>query len=252
MANDVMEIGDFLTYKPTMPDAIVSSGLMYTGSRMIVYGKYKSLKSMLAARFAIAVSRGESWLGFDTIRGGIDTMYLQLEIPNPMLQDRLKKMTLIPSSNIKPGKLWIWTQHSLKIDTQEGYDLVDEMLTKYKPKVLIIDPIYKIVSGDLLSTIHIQKLVDWIDMLVDKHGLSILLVHHTRKGAYEEWGSDDMLGSVIFSAWADTICKVERQQDKHILVKFDVVRHATEEIEPRHFEVDLNTLSFTQNSNRTI
>ncbi len=247
-----MELGEFLKFQPVMPDIIVSNGIMYTGSRVIIYGKYKSLKSMLAARFALAVSKGDKWLGFDTKAGGIDTMYLQLEIPTPMLQERIKKMSLLPSANIKPQKLWIWTVHSLKIDTDEGFKQVDEMLTKYKPKVLIIDPIYKIVSGDLLSTVHIQKLVDWIDMLVEKHQLSILMVHHTRKGAYEEWGSDDMLGSVIFSAWADTIIKIERKQENHVQVKFDVVRHATKEIEAQDFVVDLNTLSFIPTTGRVI
>ena len=142
------------------------------------------------------------------------------------------------------AKMWIWTEPSLKLDMEIGFTKLDDMLTKYKPKVLIIDPVYKVVSGDLLSTQHIQKFVDWVDILVDRHQLSVILVHHTRKGAYEEWGSDDMLGSVIFSAWADTIMKVERRHNTEIVVRFDVVRHATEELPPRIYDVDLNTLSF--------
>ena len=249
---DVYELKEFLTYRPSMPDPILSHGLMYEGTRVIVYGKYKSLKSMVATRFALAVSRGDQWLGFDTPYGGLDTMYLQLEIPNPMLQQRMIKMNLIPSNNIKPHKLFIWTNHSLKIDMDEGYKLIQEQLRIYKPKILIIDPIYKIVSGDLLSTVHIQKLTDWIDRLVDEFGLSIMLVHHTRKGAYDEWGSDDMLGSVIFSAWADSIIKITRSSNTQVEVKFEVVRHATEEIEPRYFQIDLNTLSFVSSNGKVI
>lgn len=239
-----MELGDFLTYHPVMPIPILSHGLMYTGSRVILYGKYKSLKSMLAMNLALMISRGERWLSYDSPIGGTDVMYLQLEIPNPMLQSRLLKMVAGRTKLTRHAKMWIWTEPSLKLDMEIGFTKLDDMLTKYKPKVLIIDPVYKVVSGDLLSTQHIQKFVDWVDILVDRHQLSVILVHHTRKGAYEEWGSDDMLGSVIFSAWADTIMKVERRHNTEIVVRFDVVRHATEELPPRIYDVDLNTLSF--------
>ena len=202
---------------------------------------------MLATRFALAVSRGEQWLGFDTPKDGIDTLYLQLEIPNPMLQERIKKMVDgKPLPKTFKHKLFIWTNHTLKIDTDEGYKELEAKIELYKPKVLIIDPIYKIVSGDMLSTDYVRKLVDWIDTIVDKYGLSVLMVHHTKKGVQDEaWGNnDDMLGSVIFSAWADTIIKVERKESSKLMVKFETVRHATEEILPKEFTVDLKNLSF--------
>ena len=237
-----MELSDFLTYTPVLPTPVIGSGLLYTGSRAIIYGKYKSLKSMLAMWCALKISRGERWLSYDTVAS--DVMYLQLEIPNPMLQSRLIKMISGLPSTLSRHKMWIWTEPTIKLDMEAGYGKLDDMLTKYKPKVLIIDPIYKVVSGDLLSTQHIQKFVDWVDTLVDKHQISVILVHHTRKGAYEDWGSDDMLGSVIFSAWADTIMKIERRQNTEVVIRFDVVRHATEELPPRIYEVDLTKLAF--------
>ena len=246
-----MELDDFLRYQPVPAIPIIGSGLMYSGSRVLLYGKYKTMKSMLALRLALALSRGESWMGFETIKGGCDVMYLQLEIPNPMLQERIRKMLLNAGPNPTGHKLYIWTQPTMKLDTPEGYQLLSDMLAKYKPKVLIIDPIYKVVSGDLLSTVHIQKLVDWVDLLVDTHQLALMMVHHSRKGAYEEWGSDDMLGSVIFSAWADSILKVERRGSNEIVMHFDVVRHATEELPARIYKVDLTNISFA-NTGRTI
>lgn len=240
---DPIELDDFLKWTPPALTPIVASGLMYEGTKVIIYGKYKSLKSMLATRFCLSVAQGKSWLGFDTVKSSV--MYLQLEVPNPMLQKRVNKMALTLDINHLP--FYIWTEPSIKIDTNEGYNKIGEMIEKYKPRVLVIDPIYKIMTGDMLNTQHVQRLVDWIDDLIAKYGVSIVLVHHTRKGKQDEviWGdTDDMLGSVIFSAWADTVIKIERRKNKEVVVKFEVVRHAEDEIVSKVIDVDLANLDF--------
>lgn len=241
------ELDDFLKWTPPTLVSIVTNGLMYSGTKVIIYGKYKSLKSMLATRFCMSVSQGKPWMGFETSKSSV--MYLQLEVPNPMLQKRIAKMSLLLDAAHEP--FYIWTEPTIKIDTIEGYGRIEEQIVKFKPKVLVIDPIYKIMTGDLLNTKDVQTLTDWIDRLIDKYQLSILLVHHTRKGAYEEWGSDDMLGSVIFSAWADTIIKITRKVNKEVQVSFDVVRHAEDEIKTKLLRVDLDTLDFMDDG-RTI
>ena len=250
-----LELDDFLSWQPPKLVPIISDGLMYTGTRVIIYGKYKSLKSMLAIRFCVNVCRGKDWLGFQTEKSSV--MYLQLEIPNQMLQVRMVKMI---SSKEPHEPFYIWTEPTIKIDTDLGYKRIEEALVKSKPKILVIDPIYKIMSGDMLETRHVQDLVDWIDKLIEKYQISVVLVHHSRKGYTaggqdkdESFGnSDDMLGSVVFSAWADSIIKIERKKDKEILVRFDVVRHAERELSPRYFDVDIDTLDFKQNIGRKI
>jgi len=201
---------------------------------------------MLAIRFCVNVSQGKPWIGFTTTKSSV--MYLQLELPGAMLQQRIKKMVVVSDPH---EPLHVWTEPTIKIDLDDGYKRIKEMVAKYHPKVLVIDPIYKIMSGDMLDTRHVQNLVDMIDKLIEEEKVSIMLVHHTRKGVFEESGSDDMLGSVIFSAWADSIIKVIRRKDKEVDIKFDVVRHAQEEIKGRVMKVDLDTLEFTP-TGRTI
>ena len=234
-----LELDDFLKWQPPKLIPIIGKGLMYSGSRVIIYGKYKSLKSMLAIRFCANISRGLPWLGFDTVKSSV--MYLQLELPNQMLQRRIKKMIALGE---KHEPLFIWTEPSIKIDLQDGYDRIEKQVKRYKPAILVIDPIYKIMSGDMLDTRHVQNLVDMIDRLITECNISVMMVHHTRKGTYDESGSDDMLGSVIFSAWADSVIKVERKKDKEIIVKFEVVRHAEEELKAKVMLVDLDKLDF--------
>lgn len=237
------ELDEFLSWTPPALKPIVSGGLFYKGSKGIIYGRYKSLKSMLAIRFCLAVSAGAQWLGFDTVASNV--MYLQYEIVPTLLQERFKQMVQT-RSGVNGHKLWVWTEASLKLDQDSGYKRIEEIVEKYRPEVLVIDPIYKLVSGDLLSTNHIQKLVDLIDVLMDKYELSIMLVHHTRKGSGDGWGSDDMLGSTIFSAWADSVIEIERIEHKIVNVKFKAIRHAKNELTDKRFEVDMTNIDFIE------
>ena len=229
MANPI-EYNLFIHEKITNPEPLVSSGVLYRGGKIVIYGKYKSMKSMLAQRLAICLANGEPWIGFDTLPQGVPVLYLQLEIPAPLMQKRLLKTGKVKLKQ----QLFLWNEHFLKIDNDVGLKRLAEQVKLLKPAVLIIDPVYKVVGGDLLSTQHIQQLVDYIDLLIADCNVAVVMVHHTRKGIFEDWGSDDMLGSVIFSAWADSVIKIERK-GLNITVKFEVMRHAEDELEPREF-----------------
>ena len=143
--------------------------------------------------------------------------------------------------------LYFWTQHWLKLDQPQGAAIVDHYLNEIQPDILIIDPLYKVVTGNLLTVLDMQKLVDALDILIGNHGCSIILISHTRKGVMgmEEWGSDDLIGSFVFSAWADTVIKVERKGGDRLSIKFDVVRHAEEELEPKEVQFNRDTLELT-------
>ena len=130
-------LDDFLKWQAPPLVPIVGKGVMYEGSKIILYGKYKTMKSMLAIRFALSVAFGENWLGFTTTSSGKNILYLQLEIPAPLLQRRLQAMKAVPTD-----KVIIWTEHNIAIDTDEGMAKIEEAIEDYYIEILILDPIY--------------------------------------------------------------------------------------------------------------
>lgn len=197
----------------------------------------------------LAFAQGKPWLGFETPKEGVSCLYLQIELSHQMLQERVKQMTSksVPML-VEPH---VWTEHYIKLDIPAGIEVLDEGIQQVQPQVLIIDPVYKILSGNILEAHSVERLLDNLDILIAKYGISVILVSHSRKGAYEEWGSDDMLGSVFFSAWADTIIRLERGGDSSMTAKFEVVRHAKRELPSRTFALDRDNLDFvteTRNS----
>ena len=66
------------------------------------------------------------------------------------------------------------------------------------------------------------------------------------KAIKQVWGSDEMLGASLFSGWADSIIFIERDGEKYeAVIKFDVIRHAEDNIEPISVEIHKSTLEIT-------
>ena len=237
-------LGDFLAWQPTPSVALIGGGLLYEQTRAVIYGRYKSYKSLVVARLALCLADGQPWLGFPVQEQGVTALYLQIELSHKMLQVRVKKMWPEGTPKVEP---YIWTEHFLKLDTDRGMLELDTVLEQTKPQVLIIDPVYKILSGNILEAVSVQRLLDNLDIMIAKHGCSVVLVSHTRKGSYEEWGSDDLLGSVFFSAWADTLIRLERSTTG-LTAKFEVVRHAETELPARNYLFNRETLDFELDS----
>ena len=239
---------DILAQPAIFPKSLVGSGILYEQTKMIVYGRYKAFKSMLGLDMAFCLASGKDWLGFDTPNQGTSVFYLQLEISYQLFRSRLDQ-SWSHRQRYDPllRPLTLWTQHWLKLDTTQGFNLLDYYLGKHQPDLLIVDPLYKVISGNLLNAIDVQHVIDALDKLIGKHNLSVVLISHTRKGMMDmgEWGSDDLIGSIFFSAWADTILKVERRGGERLTIKFDVVRHAEKEIEAKEVLFNRDTLELT-------
>ncbi len=75
-------LDEFLKWEPDYPEAFIGGGVLYARTKMIIYGRYKALKSMTLLGLARALAAGQPWMGFTTPARGLRVMYLQLEIPH--------------------------------------------------------------------------------------------------------------------------------------------------------------------------
>ncbi|KKM15955.1 hypothetical protein LCGC14_1690770 [marine sediment metagenome] len=250
------KLRDFLKWEPHYPDAIISNGVLYEQNKLIMYGREGIGKSMLAMNLDMSLIGGVPWAGFD-ITGDHRVIYLQMEIPHPLLHKRLTKMyeawkVLYGDPKDMLDRLYVWTEPFLKLDDAVGYKLLRAQLEKVKPTILIVDPLYKALSGNILDPNSARAFVDSIDALMAEFKFCLILIHHTRKGTIDEESDanpdDDMLGSAVFSWWADTIIKVTKkgERDRKVLLQlsFDKVRHAEDMIEPKEVIFDREDLQF--------
>ncbi len=157
---------------PLKPTEFCVEGMISAGL-FILAGAPKIGKSWLALNIALSISKGEKILGRETKCGTV--LYLCLEDSYPRIQNRLFELTSEPSENlhfaITAGTLGGVLEKQIKNFKAQHSDL----------KIVIIDTLQKIRSGDEASYASDYKELSVLKNLADKLKIAILLIHHTRK-----------------------------------------------------------------------
>lgn len=213
----------------------VIDGLLYPGTYLFV-GAPKVGKSFLMVQLAYHVSMGLPLWGFPVRRGTV--LYLSLEDGRGRLQQRLYKMFGPDSTSAfriadSAKQLGMGLESQLKRFVQERPDT----------KLIIIDTLQKIreAGGDKYSYANDYEVVGKLKRLADECGVSLLLVHHTRKQQADDKfdmisGTNGLLGA---ADGAFLLYKEKRtsdhavlevtgrdQQDQRLYLKRDQVRLA--------------------------
>ena len=153
----------------------IIDGLLYPGT-YIFAGAPKLGKSFLMAQLAYHVSTGTPLWNYATRKG--TALYLALEDDYRRLQERLYRMFGTESAD---------NLHFSVSASQIGNGL-DEQLEWFitahpDTKLIIIDTLQKVreITGDSYSYANDYDIINRIKKFTDRHGVCVLLVHHTRK-----------------------------------------------------------------------
>jgi len=194
---------------------IVGDGVLPQRGRLIIYGQAKSGKSTLAMQLARCIGSGQPFLSLPTKEATV--LYLQSEISEDMLQERLKQ-----SGQDYPN-VYVGTR-DLKLDTKTGYELFLHALDEVRPGVLIVDPLYKLFTGDENEGKDVRAILDKLDDVIRAYGCSIVLIHHSGKD--KDKGSR---GSSVLNDWPDAVLELQRLRGKEHRCKLiaRLMRHAS-------------------------
>ena len=153
----------------------VIDGILYSGTYLFV-GAPKVGKSFFMAQLAYHVSTGQKLWEYDVCQGTV--LYLALEDDYQRLQERMSRMFGVEGTD---------SLHFAVYAKQLGAGL-DEQLEKFirehsDTRLIIIDTLQKIreVSTDSYSYANDYDIIGRMKQFVDKNGVCVLLVHHTRK-----------------------------------------------------------------------
>ena len=153
----------------------VIDGLLYSGTYLFT-GAPKVGKSFFMAQLAYHVSTGQKLWEYEVRQGTV--LYLALEDDYQRLQERMYRMFGVEDTDHLYFAVYA---------KQLGAGL-DEQLEKFiqehsNTRLIIIDTLQKIreVSTDTYSYANDYDIIGRMKQFADKHGVCILLVHHTRK-----------------------------------------------------------------------
>lgn len=188
---------------PLSPSLI--DGVLRKGHKMMLAGPSKAGKSFALIELAIAIAEGRQWLNWYCSQGRV--LYVNLELDRPSCLHRFKDVydaLGYPAHNLASIDIWELRGKSIPMDK-----LAPKLIRRAAKKnytAIIIDPIYKIITGDENSADQMAHFCNQFDKVCTELNCAVIYCHHHSKGAQGSKRSMDRAsGSGVFARDADAL-----------------------------------------------
>lgn len=194
---------------------ITQGGLLPRGGKAIVGGISKVGKSLLVMDWALSLSSGRPFLLQFSIPQPYRVVLLQGEISEASMHRRLNQMLNGQDINNTLDNLYLMNEKNLKLDKPRDLRILSEALSKIKPDVFILDPLYKFHIGDENRVSDMMRFFDNFDSLLSEHDMAGIIVHHFGKPSeVKKEGAQQLRGSSSIFDWGDSYLILNRMQGR--------------------------------------
>ena len=201
---DPESLADVWDDMPELAPTLIN-GLLRQGHKMLIAGPSKAGKSFLQIEMAIAIAEGKKWLNWDCAQGKV--MYVNLELDRPSCLHRFKdvyKALGWAPNNLKNIDIWNLRGKSRPLDKLAPMLIRRALKKNYI--AIIIDPIYKVITGDENSADQMANFCNQFDKVCTEVGVAVIYCHHHSKGSQGGKKSMDRAsGSGVFARDPDAL-----------------------------------------------
>jgi hypothetical protein len=195
-----------LLNEPEDPVAYIVEERIPAGAVVLFAAAPKTGKSTAARALALAVSRGEPWLGWATTAGAV--WLLAFEDKRSAIRAHFRQMG---ATGQEPIRLFV---------DQAPTDLLprlQELAAKERPALIIVDTLGRLIRAkDFNDYAEITKRFEPLLKLSRTTGATLLLLHHGSAHVNRE-GLDAVLGSTAVSGSVDNILLLKRLDQQRVL-----------------------------------
>ena len=188
---------------PLAPELI--KGVLRQGHKMLIAGPSKAGKSFALINMSIAIAEGHNWFGWECTQGKV--LYVNLELDRASCLHRFRdvyKAMGIEARNISNIDIWNLRGKTVPMDI-----LAQKLIRRAYKKgyiAVIIDPIYKVLTGDENSADQMAHFTNQFDKVATELGSSVIYCHHHSKGSQGGKKSMDRAsGSGVFARDPDAL-----------------------------------------------
>lgn len=190
---------------PPLRDALIP-GLLRTGHKMLLAGPSKAGKSFLLINLCISIAEGIDWLGMECKQGRV--LYVNLELDAASCFHRFKDIydrRGIEPKHLDDLQIWNLRGHAIPMDK-----LAPLMINRFKKEhyeAAVIDPLYKVITGDENNATEMAEFCSWFDKVATEMGTAVIYCHHHSKSATDKYANaaDRSSGSGVFARDPDAI-----------------------------------------------
>lgn len=180
-------------------------GVLRQGHKMLIAGPSKAGKSFALIEMCIAIAEGTKWFGWRCSQGRV--LYVNLELDRPSCLHRFKDVYNalgMHPNNLNNIDIWNLRGKSVPLDK-----LAPKLIRRAAKKdyiAVVIDPIYKVITGDENSADQMATFCNQFDKICTELGTSVIYCHHHSKGSQGSKKSMDRAsGSGVFARDPDAL-----------------------------------------------
>ncbi|MDP4085755.1 MAG: AAA family ATPase, partial [Bacillota bacterium] len=215
---DPESLTDYWDHMPELSPPLIE-GLLRQGHKMLMAGPSKAGKSFALIELSIAIAEGVKWLAWQCTKGKV--LYVNLELDRASALHRFKDVYQalgLRPNNIMNIDIWNLRGKSVPMDK-----LAPKLIRRAQKKnyiAVIIDPIYKVLTGDENSADQMAHFTNQFDKIATELGSSVIYCHHHSKGTQGNKKSMDRAsGSGVFARDPDALIDLVELDITDALIK---------------------------------
>lgn len=194
-------------------------GVLRQGHKMLLAGPSKAGKSFMLIELCCAIAEGREWAGFMCSKGKV--LYINLELDRASCLHRFKDV--YTALNWRPENLDnidIWNLRGRSLPMDKLAPKLIRRAQKNNYIAIVIDPIYKVITGDENSADQMANFCNQFDKVCTELGAAVIYCHHHSKGAQGGKKSMDRAsGSGVFARDPDALLDLIELETTEDLVK---------------------------------
>ena len=208
MNDDLPEIDSWAKVRDHLPELkdVLIEGILRKGHKMLIAGPSKAGKSFALIELAICFAEGKKWLGeFQCAQ--CRALYINLEVDGASALHRFDDVyRLIAPECRHPENVDVWNLRGHIVSLDRLAPIIARRAGQDKYDAIIIDPTYKVITGDENSASDMAKFCNLFDYIANKTNAGVIYCHHHSKGLQGQKKSMDRAsGSGVFARDPDAL-----------------------------------------------
>lgn len=180
-------------------------GVLRQGHKMLLAGPSKAGKSYALIELCCAIAEGRRWLGWVCARGKV--LYVNLELDRASCLHRFRDVyTALGWQPKHLANIDVWNLRGKSIPMDKLAPKLIRRAAKKQYIAIVIDPIYKVITGDENSADQMAHFCNQFDRVCTELGCAVIYCHHHSKGRQgQKQSMDRASGSGVFARDPDAL-----------------------------------------------
>jgi RecA-family ATPase len=256
---DIESLTDTWKNMPALAPPLIE-GVLRQGHKMLMAGASKAGKSFALIELCIAIAEGRKWLSWNCSQGKV--MYVNLELDRASALHRFKDVyQAIGCEPRNIDNIDVWNLRGKTVPLDKLAPKLIRRAAKKNYIAIIIDPIYKVLTGDENSADQMAHFTNQFDKICTDLGSSVIYCHHHSKGSQGGKKSMDRAsGSGVFARdpdalidlveldVGDTMKRIEENKLQCQIYRSYIERHSPDYLEKIRDDDLMNSLAMEEHA----